>query len=131
MKCSNARLCNKISISDSVTVVDTNLVIDIPQNAFPNGFQGCIIIAQSIPDTATVNMPVVITIGGDATTTYPLLNRCGSPVTAGTIRTRTRYPFKVITTPTSANFKLLCGVPCTANNLHGIPVITDTPAVGG
>jgi hypothetical protein len=112
-------------------VVDTNLTINIPQNAFQNGFRGCIIIAQSIPDTATVNMPVVITIGGNTATTYPLTNRCGAPVTAGNIKTRTRYPFKVVTTPTSANFTLLCGVPCTANNLQGIPVITDTPAVGG
>jgi hypothetical protein len=132
MKCINSRLCNKINISSTVTVVGTNLVINIPQSVFANGYHGCLVIAQNIPDTATINMPVVITIGDDTTTTYPIINRCGNPVVAGSLRTRMRYPFQVLTTPTSANFKLLCGVPCISNNLQGIPVVDATaPAVGG
>ena len=124
MKCRNAKICNKINISSSVTVTGTNLVINIPQNSFPNCSVGCLVIAQAIPDTATVNMPVVITIGDDTTTTYPLINKCGAAVTASNVRTRTRYPFQVVTTPTSANFRLLCGVPCSNNNLSGIPVVS-------
>ena len=123
MKCRNAKICNKINISSSVTVVGTDLVINIPQNSFPNCYIGCLVVAQAIPDAATVNMPVVITIGDDTTTTYPLINKCGAAVTASNIRTRTRYPFQVVTTPTSANFRLLCGVPCSNNNLLGIPVV--------
>lgn len=128
MKCTNSKLCKKLNISSSVTVVDTNLVITIPQNVFINCYTGCLVVAQNIPDEATINMPVVIAIGDDTTTTYPLINRCGSPVTASNIRTRTRYPFTVYTTPTSANFKLKCGVPCTSNNLTSIPVVDTTTA---
>jgi hypothetical protein len=132
MKCTNSRLCNRINISSSVSVVGTDLVITIPQNVFPNCYQGCLVVAQTIPDEATINMPVVIAIGDDTTTTYPLINKCGTPVTASNIRTRTRYPFRVFTTPTSATFKLQCGVPCTVNNLPGIPAVdTTAPAEGG
>lgn len=125
MRCANAKLCNRINISGSVEVSGTNLVINIPTGVFPNCYIGCLVIAQNIPDTATINMPVVISIGDD-TTQYPLINKCGSPVTAGNIRSRTRYPFKVITNATSANFKLLCGIPCTFNRLQGIPVVETT-----
>ena len=128
MKCRNAKICNKINISSAVTVTGTNLVVNIPSGVFPNCYTGCLVLAQNIPDTATVNMPVVITIGED-TTEYPLLNTNGAPVVASRLSTRTRYPFRVSTTQTSANFILLCGVPCNVNNLPGIPVSTTT--VGG
>jgi hypothetical protein len=132
MKCKNAKLCDRIFISSSVSVVGTDLVINIPQNVFINGFTGCLVIAQNIPDEATINIPVVITIGDDTTTTYPLINKCCIPVTASGLRTRTRYPFRVFTTQTSATFKLLCGVPCAHNNLQGIPIAGATaPATGG
>ena len=66
-------LCHNLVISTSVTVVavggvDT-LVIDIPAGGcYCNGKKVCLVIAQTIPETATINQPVAISIGGDSDT---------------------------------------------------------------
>lgn len=120
------RLCDKLVISDSVTFTGGNLVIDLPSASYNNGQKYCIVVAQTIPATTTIDAPVVITIGGDATTTYPLVNCDCSQVVACAINTRTRYSTCVRTTTTGGSFKLLGKVPCSrcADNLLSIP----TPA---
>jgi hypothetical protein len=120
------RLCDKLVISDSVTFTGGNLVIDLPSASYNNGQKYCIVVAQTIPATTTIDAPVVITIGGDATTTYPLVNCDCSPVTACAINTRTRYSTCVRTTTTGGSFKLLGKVPCSrcADNLLSIPAPT-------
>jgi hypothetical protein len=124
MSCpTHKRLCDKLVISDSVTFTGGNLVIDLPSASYNNGQKYCIVVAQTIPATTTIDAPVVITIGGDATTTYPLVNCDCSQVVACAINTRTRYSTCVRTTTTGGSFKLLGKVPCSrcADNLLSIP----------
>lgn len=114
------QLCNRLVISQSVTFTDGNLVINLPEGSYNNGQKYCIVIAQAIPATTTINAPVVITIGA-GTVLYPLTNRCCAQVTACAIRTRTRYSTVVSTTTTGGTFKLLGSTcPCPTNNLTAI-----------
>lgn len=125
----SCKLCDRLIISQSVTIeaidgVDT-LVIDLPVRAYDNGSKYCIVIAQSIPTTATIGMPVAFSIGGDTTIVYPF-TRCNcSQVTACGIRTRRRYSTIVSTTPTGGTFKSLGGLSCSpSNNLESLPAPT-------
>ena len=114
------RLCNRLIISQSVTFTGGNLVINIPAGSYNNGCKYCIVVAQARPATATVDAPVVITIG-DGTVQYPLTNRCCAQLTACAINTRTKYSTVVSTTPTGGTFKLLGNAcPCPTNNLTSI-----------
>ena len=117
------RLCDRLVISDSVTFTGGNLVIDLPAAAYNNNQKYCIVVAQAIPATTTITALVVITIGGDATVTYPLLDCNCAPVTACAINTRTRYSTCVHTDTTSGTFRLLGKIPCSrcADNLLSIP----------
>ena len=121
---------NKV-FSSSITVltvdgVDT-LVIDVENQSFRNCQRGCIVLIQNIPDTATINMPVAISINGDTTTVYPVVTCNCSQVTACALRTRRRYPFTVSTTPTGGVFKILKNLSCRPNNnLESIPVVSTT-----
>lgn len=107
-----------------VTVAGTDtLVIDVPAQSFVNGQRGCIVITQNIPTTATIAMPVAISIGGDTTAVYPVVSCDCSQVTPCALRTRRRYPFKVSTTPTGGVFKILRNLSCAPdNNLNIIPI---------
>lgn len=134
--CNNS--CNECSrkvYSVSATVVavggvDT-LVIDIPQQSFRNWERGCLVITQNLPATATIVMPVAISIGGDTTTVYNVLSCDCSQVTACMLRPRRRYPFRVSTNATTGTFKILRNLSCAPNNdIATIPVVT-TPAAGG
>lgn len=105
MACNNTcKICPKAIYSNSVAVVSISgietLVIDIPAGYYPNGGQYCLFIIQSIPATATINMPVAISIGGVTTTVYPLVRCDCSQVTACGIRTRHRYTVRVSTNAT-------------------------------
>ena len=127
MSCpTNRRLCDKLVISDNVTFVGGNLVIDLPAAAYNNNQKYCIVVAQTIPVTTTITAPVVITIGGDTTVTYPLVDCECNQVTACAINTRTRYSTCVKTDTTSGTFKLLGKLPCSrcADNLLSIPAPT-------
>lgn len=126
----NCRLCNRFVISQAVTFDGTSLVINIPAGGYSDGCRYCIVVAQAIPAAATINAPVVITIG-DGTVQYPV-TRCNcAPATACNIHTRTRYGVRVETTATGGVFRLLgrsCG--CCDNNLRAIDG-TDAVAGGG
>ena len=125
------KLCDKLVISQSVVFSGENLIINLPAGSYNDGCKYCIVVAQSIPATTTINAPVVITIG-TGTQQYPLLKCDCSQATACAIRTRTRYSTCVETTPTSGVFRLL-GKTCCApsNNLRGIngtAPVTPAPA---
>lgn len=122
------RLCDRLIISNSVTVVGDDLVVDIPAGAYLNCEKYCIVIAQAIPDTATINQPVSISIGGVTTTLYPLQDKCGVQLTASEIRTRTKYSAVVRTTSTGGIFRLLSKICNRAtDNLAALPA----PATAG
>lgn len=130
----NCRLCRNIVISTSVTVVTIDgtdtLVIDIPAGFYPDCRRVCLVVAQTIPTTATISMPVAISIGGDTTTVYPIVNCDCSQVTACAIRTRTKYGLCISTSATSAVFKSLKKLNCyPTDTLAVIPApATATPA---
>lgn len=114
------RLCDKIRISSSVTFTGGNLVVNIPAGSYNNCQKICLIIAQTIPATTTINAPVFITIGSGSVL-YPLVKCNCQQVTACSIRTRTKYSMQIVTTPTSGSFRLLGNVcPCPTNNLTAI-----------
>ena len=116
----NCKLCRRLIISQAVTFTGGNLVINLPAGSYNDGERYCIVVAQAIPATATINAPVVITIG-TGTQQYPLTNRCCAPVTACGIRTRTRYATRVAPTGTGGTFRLLGSTcPCPTNNLASI-----------
>lgn len=100
------RLCEKLVISQDVTFTGGNLEINLPAGSYNNGEKYCIVVAQAIPDTTTINAPVLITIG-TGTELYPLTNQRCALVTACGIRTRTRYSTVVSTSATGGTFKLL------------------------
>ena len=116
MACNNVcRLCKRFVISSAVTFTDGNLVINIPAGTYENGEKYCIVVAQTIPSTTTINAPVYVTIG-TGTTLYPVTNKCCAQLTACAIRTRTKYSTVVSTTPTGGTFKLLGRPACAPNN---------------
>ena len=130
----SCKLCKNLIISQSVTVVTVDgtdtLVIDLPVGTYGDGYKYCIVIAQTIPDTATINMPVAFSIGGVTTTVYPFVRCDCSQATACAIRTRTRYSTIVSTNAIGGVFKSLGGLSCCPNNvLPSLPVPTD--AAGG
>lgn len=131
----SCKLCDNLIISQSVTVVTVDgtdtLVIDLPARFYGDGCKYCIVIAQTIPTTATIAMPVAFSIGGDTTTVYPFVRCDCSQVTACGIRTRTRYSTRVSTNAVGGVFKSLGGLcACPTNNLESLPVpATTTPAV--
>ena len=127
------QLCDKIRISQAVTFSSGTLIINLPAGSYNDGEKICIIVAQSIPSTTTITAPVVVTVG-DGTQQYQLTNCNCSPVTACSIRTRTRYSVCVSTTATGGTFRLI-GKPCCAPNnrltsINGTaPETPATPAV--
>lgn len=128
------RLCNNLVISDSVTVVTVDgtdtLVIDVPATTFADGCRYEIVVAQTIPETATINMPVAISIGGDTTTVYSLVRCDCAQITACAIRTRTKYPVLVATNAIGGVFKVLRRLPCYPDNrLRTLPVPSTTAGV--
>ena len=116
----NCKLCRNLVISNSVTFTGGNLIINIPAGSYRDCEKVCIVVAQTIPATATINAPVFITIG-TGTVLYPL-NRCDcTQAVACNIHTRTKYSTRVETTPTGGTFKLLgCVCNCQNNNLRSI-----------
>ena len=116
MACKNVcRLCDKLILSQSISFVGGNLVVNLPAGSYPNNCKYCIVLAQAIPADTTITAPVVFAIG-TGTQQYPLVNRCCRPVTACGVRTRTKYSVCVETTPTSAVFKMFGNPCCQPNN---------------
>lgn len=120
------RLCNRLVISQAVTFTGGNLVINLPAGAYNNCEKYCIVVAQAIPATTTINAPVVITIG-TGTQLYPLTTKNYRQVTACGIRTRTRYSVCVVTTATGGSFRML-GTPCCSPNNQLVSINGTAPA---
>lgn len=129
MACRNVcRLCDKLVISQAVTFAGGVLTINIPAGSYADGRKYCIVVAQTIPETATITAPVVITIG-DGTVTYPLTGCNCAQLIACQIRTRTRYAVRVATTATGGTFKLLGRAACAPSN--ALTAIDGTATAAG
>lgn len=81
--------------TNSVTLVDNVLILNIPQATYSNKEKVCICIAQTIPDITSADT-VAITIGA-GTTQYVLRNRIGNNVHADQIRSRRVYHTNIAT----------------------------------
>ena len=112
-------LCNKLILSQTITFDGTNLVVNLPANSYGNCQKYCIVFAQTIPETTTINAPVVFTIGDDATTTYPFVNCDCNPIYASQVRTRRVYSTRVNTAIDTGVFKYIgkCKLPSNATTL--------------
>lgn len=132
MACNNAcRLCDRLIISEAVTFAAGTLTINLPAGAYQNGCKYCIVVAQAIPAATTITAPVVITIG-DGTVAYPLVGCNCAQLMACSIRTRTRYPVRVVTTSTGGSFRMLARTCCAPNNaLTAIDGTAPAAAVEG
>ena len=99
-------LCKKLIISQAINFdAGTNtLIVDLPAGSYANNCNYCIVLAQSIPSSATINAPVVFSIGGGATQ-YPFLNCNCTPILASQIRTRRKYKTRVSTSIGTGVFK--------------------------
>lgn len=110
MACATScKLCRRLIVSTAVNFDSANnqLIIALPAGAYANGEKYCIVVAQSIPDSTTINAAVVITVG-DGVTRYPLTDCTCAQATAECIRTRTRYATRVATSATgTGTFKYL------------------------
>ena len=116
----NCKLCDRFIISTAVAFADGVMTVTLPAGSYADGCQYCIVIAQAIPEATTIASTVEFVIGA-GTDTYPLVNRCCAPVTACAIRTRTKYPVRVETTPTGGVFKMLGKATCTpVENLRAL-----------
>lgn len=121
---SNCKLCSRSIISQAITFDGTNLVVNLPTNNYGNKQKYCIILAQSIPDTTTINAPVVFTIG-TGTVQYPFVNNDCTPILASQVRTRRVYRTKVNTAVNDGVFKYVgdCCLPSNSTTLiDSIPV---------
>lgn len=123
------KLCDKLIFSQAVTFADGTLTVNLPAGSYQNGCKYCVVIAQTIPTTATIAAPVVFTIG-TGTETYPLVNWCCAPVTACGIRSRTRYSVVVATDAAGGTFKML-GKPCCSPDYALLAIDGTAPAVEG
>lgn len=80
----SCKLCPHLVLSQSVTFANDTLTINIPAGSYAAGEKYCLVIAQALPDTTTINAPVVITIGA-GTTAYPLTDCNCAQATAESI----------------------------------------------
>lgn len=128
----NCKLCRKIVLSQNITFNGTSLVVNLPENSYGNCQNYCIILAQSIPDTTTINAPVVFSIG-TGTVEYPFVNCDCTPIYASQVRTRHKYKVRVNTAVNDGVFKYIgdCCLPNNATTVaQSIPVpTTPAPAV--
>ena len=122
----NCKLCRKLILSQNITFNGTSLVVNLPENSYGNCCTYCIILAQSVPDSTTINAPVVFSIG-TGTTEYPFVNCDCTPIYASQVRTRHKYKVRVSTAVNDGVFKYIgdCCLPNNATTVaQSIPVST-------
>ena len=103
MYCNSCNECaRKVYVSDA-TFADGTLTLNFPDTiSYADGCKFCFVITTALPDTATINAPVVATIG-TGTVEFPVLTRCGAQVVAQQLRSRRRYAFRVSTNTTGGS----------------------------
>lgn len=131
-RCGNS-ICRWAIYSQSVTIATINgvdtLLIDIPAGNYPDGYRYCLFVLQTIPAAATRYMPVAITIGGNQTMVYPLVNCRCNRVTQCAIRNRHWYRVMVSTDGNTGVFKVMRGLACSPDNsAASLPIVTATAA---
>lgn len=115
--------------AESITFAAGTVTINVPQRTFYAGCPYFLRITEEVPEDATVNAPVVLTIG-TGTVEYPLMKVCGGQVIAADLRSGYSYPITLVQGGTNGAFKLLDRLPCTP--VSAVATADGTaPAVGG
>ena len=129
MSCKNVcKLCPNLIISDSVLFdpATNSLDITIPNNGYRNCEKVCIVVAQTIPASTTINALVNIVVNDIR---FPLQKCNCTQAPACEIKTRTKYSTRVLTNTVSGVFRLLGNVyPSCPSNLSTLPTGTTTTA---
>lgn len=127
MSCQNVcRICKNLIISESVLFDPTtnSLDITIPNNGYRNCDIVCIVVAQTIPASTTINALVNIVVGG---TRFPLVKCNCEQAIATEIQTRTKYKTRVLTNTTTGTFRLQGNIHCSrTSNLDVLPIADTT-----
>lgn len=112
----NCKLCKNLILSTAINYdAATNAVIvALPADVFENCKQYCIVLAQAIPEAATINSQVFFTIGTNPTQ-YPFVGKNCVPIYATQIRTRRIYQVKVNTDINTGVFRYVGGCLPSAN----------------
>lgn len=128
MSCNTAcRECDRKVYVSTITFAAGTLTLNFPDSmSYVNGCKYCFVLTTDLPDTATVNAPVVVTVGA-GTTAFPLLDRCGRQVVVQQLRTRRRYPVRISTTATGGSVTVLCCLP----DVDGTTLAALNDAEGG
>ena len=126
--CQNiCKICRNLIISTSVDFDPTtnSLDITIPNSCYRNCQKVCIVVAQTIPVSTTINALVYIVVNG---TRFPLQRFDCTQAVATEIRTRTKYSTRVVTNTVSGAFRLLGRTyACYPESLQTLPIPTTTP----
>ncbi len=126
--CACSECPRKVYVSD-ITFADGTLTLNFPDTiSYVNRCKYCFVLTTTIPDEATVNAPVVVTVG-DGTVEFPLLDKCGAQVIVQQLRTRRRYKFRVETTATGGSVTILCCLPEVDGTT--LAALNDAVAEGG
>lgn len=111
--CNNScrECCRKVYVN-TVAFTDGSLVLTLPDTvSYNNCEKYCFVITTDLPDTVTLNAPVVAVVGA-GTTQFPVLNKRGAQVVAQQISNRCRYPFRVSTSVAGGSITILSNLPC-------------------
>lgn len=104
MACNKScKLCDKFVVVDTVTLTGGNMALDLPAGSYKKGGRYCIVITKTIP-VAPTNTPVVFTIGGGEAL-YPFTDSCCAQATVCDIKTREKYPVRVVTNSIGGAFR--------------------------
>ena len=104
------KLCPHFVVTIAVDFTGGTLVLTLPDNVTYGDWEKfCIVIGQTIPDTATINAPVVAVIG-DGTEQFAL-TRCGAPVVVQQVKVRWVCPVIVHTTATGGTLSVQRSLP--------------------
>ena len=131
MACKNVcKLCPNLIISTAVAFDPTtnSLDITIPDGAYSNCRKVCIVVAQTIPESTTINALVNIVINGIR---FPLQKCNCTQATDCEIKTRPKYSTRVFTNTVSGVFRLLGNIYASCpDNLATLPTATTTEGEG-
>ena len=105
------KICPRFVVTTAVAFTGGTLILTLPDDVtYENGEKYCIVIGQTIPDTTTLNAPVVAVVGA-STTQFPLITRCGAQVVSQQVNTRVKYPICVTTSTASGTLRVLRCLP--------------------
>lgn len=127
MECiKNCKLCERLILSTAINydTATNTVIVALPATSFENCRKYCIVLAQAIPEAATITAEVVFTVGTNPAQ-YPFLNKNCIPVSVTQIRTRRIYPVKLSTSIGNGVFKYIgsCPLPCVSNSgVDSLPI---------